>query len=67
MKSPLSAVKTQTIKDLDNLCPWKPNLSFSLGISIATILNSILCGTEGQGREPKKAGAIRREREEQWD
>lgn len=41
MKLLLLAVKTQTIKDLDNLFfSSKTSLSFSLGISVATSLKA---------------------------
>lgn len=59
MKLPLLDVKTRANKDFDNLFfPWKINLSFSLGISIATSLNSVAHDAEGSKREPMEAGAI---------
>lgn len=54
MKSPLLAVKTKTIKDLDNLSFLLGILY--LGISITIILNSIACGAEGQVESQKSLG-----------
>lgn len=54
MKSPLLAVKTKTIKDLDNLSFLLGRLY--LGISITIILNSIAYGAEGQEESQRSQG-----------
>lgn len=54
MKSPLLAVKTKTIKDLDNLSFLFGILH--LGISITIILNSIAYGAEGQVESQRSLG-----------
>lgn len=54
MKSPLLAVKTKTIKDLDNLSFLLGILY--LGISITIILNSIAYGAEGQVESQRSLG-----------
>ena len=54
MKSPLLAVKTKTIKDLNNLSFLLGRLY--LGISITIILNSIAYGAEGQEKSQRSLG-----------
>ena len=54
MKSPLLAVKTKTIKDLDNLSFLLGILY--LGISITIILNSVAYGAEGQVESQRGLG-----------